>query len=160
MILEIRSKDPRPPPLRLHPEGRCGSAWHDKPLKQLGLLSRQADIRRVTGASSVNLRQGHATACVRHCPAGRCRTPVDHGHPPRSGTGGVARRRQESSRVRRVEEHVVPVPSFPVLRRTQPSGYRYRLIPRQEKYLLSRFADGCRRADGICCTDQDRRRMQ
>jgi hypothetical protein len=26
-------------------------------LKQLGLLSRQADIRRVTGASSVNLRQ-------------------------------------------------------------------------------------------------------
>ena len=29
----------------------------DKPLKQLGLLSRQADIRRVTGASSVNLRQ-------------------------------------------------------------------------------------------------------
>ena len=65
-----------------------------------------------------------------------------------------------SSRVRRVEEHVVPVPSFPVLRRTQPSGYRYSLIPRQEKYLLSRFADGCRRADGICCTDQDRRRMQ
>ena len=62
--------------------------------------------------------------------------------------------------VRRVEEHVVPVPSFPVLRRTQPSGYRYCLIPRQEKYLLSRFADGCRRADGICCADQDRRRMQ
>ena len=30
---------------------------YDKPLKQLGLLSRQADIRRVTGASSVNLRQ-------------------------------------------------------------------------------------------------------
>ena len=28
--------------------------WYGKPLKQLGLLSRQADIRRVTGASSVN----------------------------------------------------------------------------------------------------------
>jgi hypothetical protein len=30
--------------------------WYGKPLKQLGLLSRQADIRRVTGASRVNLR--------------------------------------------------------------------------------------------------------
>ena len=30
--------------------------WYGKPLKQLGLLSRQADIRRVTGASSVNWR--------------------------------------------------------------------------------------------------------
>ena len=28
--------------------------WYGKPLKQLGLLSRQADIRRATGASSVN----------------------------------------------------------------------------------------------------------
>ena len=36
----------------------CGKPQrYDKPLKQLGLLSRQADIRRVTGASSVNLRQ-------------------------------------------------------------------------------------------------------
>jgi threonine dehydrogenase-like Zn-dependent dehydrogenase len=36
----------------------CGKPQrHDKSLKQLGLLSRQADIRRVTGASSVNLRQ-------------------------------------------------------------------------------------------------------
>ena len=36
----------------------CGKPRrYDKPLKQLGLLSRQADIRRVTGASSVNLRQ-------------------------------------------------------------------------------------------------------
>jgi hypothetical protein len=35
----------------------CGKPqWYGKPLKQLGLLSRQADIRRVTGASSVNLR--------------------------------------------------------------------------------------------------------
>ena len=36
----------------------CGKPQrYDKSLKQLGLLSRQADIRRVTGASSVNLRQ-------------------------------------------------------------------------------------------------------
>jgi hypothetical protein len=34
------------------------SVGNDKPMKQLGLLSRQADIRGVTGASSVNLRQG------------------------------------------------------------------------------------------------------
>ena len=30
----------------------CGeSQWYGKPLKQRGLLSRQADIRQVTGAS-------------------------------------------------------------------------------------------------------------
>ena len=35
----------------------CGTPqWYGKPLKQRGLLSRQADIRRVTGTSSVNLR--------------------------------------------------------------------------------------------------------
>ena len=35
----------------------CGKPqWYGKPLKQRGLLSRQADIRRVTGTSSVNLR--------------------------------------------------------------------------------------------------------
>ena len=33
----------------------CGKLQgYGKPLKQLGLLSRQADIRRVTGASSIN----------------------------------------------------------------------------------------------------------
>jgi hypothetical protein len=37
------------------------TAAYDKPLNQLGLLSRQADIRRVTGASSVNLRHAAAT---------------------------------------------------------------------------------------------------
>ena len=45
----------------------CGKPQrYDKPLKQLGLLSRQADIRRVTGASSVNLRQGRASAKAMH----------------------------------------------------------------------------------------------
>jgi len=34
----------------------CGEPqWYGKPLKQLGLVSRQADIRRVTGASRVNI---------------------------------------------------------------------------------------------------------
>ena len=30
--------------------------WYDKPLKQLGLLPRQADIRRVTATGNVGLR--------------------------------------------------------------------------------------------------------
>ena len=34
----------------------CGKPhWYGKSLKQLGFLSRQRDIRRVTGANSVNL---------------------------------------------------------------------------------------------------------
>jgi hypothetical protein len=39
----------------------CGKLqWYGKPLKQLRLLSRQADIRRVTDASSVNLSRCRA----------------------------------------------------------------------------------------------------
>jgi hypothetical protein len=39
----------------------CGQLqWYGKPLKQLRLLSRQADIRRVTDASSVNLSRRRA----------------------------------------------------------------------------------------------------
>src|SRR5215470_3412599 len=35
----------------------CGKPLRcDKPLKQLGLLSRQADIRRVTGTGSIDFR--------------------------------------------------------------------------------------------------------
>jgi hypothetical protein len=50
----------------------CGKLqWYGKPLKQLRLLSRQADIRRVTDASSVNLsrcraRSGRPRAIINH----------------------------------------------------------------------------------------------
>ena len=43
----------------------CGKLqWYGKPLKQLRLLSRQADIRRVTDASSVNLSRCRARSGV------------------------------------------------------------------------------------------------
>jgi len=80
----------------------CGKLqWYGKPLKQLRLLSRQADIRRVTDASSVNLSRCRArsgrpggqrwcrnTSRARSCRnltdvfCGPCPTPIE-------GSGGA-----------------------------------------------------------------------
>jgi hypothetical protein len=66
----------------------CGKPQrYDKPLKQLGLLSRQANIRRVTGASSVNLRQAVERGGVPTMPAPI--TPTRFAPIPFAPIGGI-----------------------------------------------------------------------
>jgi hypothetical protein len=63
--------------------------------------------------------------------------------------------------VRRVEEHIVPVPSFPRIKTNATE--RLLILPDSltGEYLLRGLQiDGCRRAYGICCADRERRTMQ
>jgi CBS domain-containing protein len=74
----------------------------------------------------------------RDCRAGRCRASVDLGHPPRSGTGGVARRRRERSRGsphRRARRAGPDIP--PVLGRAQPGRHHLAC----SRWQLSRFVN-------------------